>query len=320
MEEGEKMKFLKRRARFLAGMCLLQFPIALLLPDVWWISATTHFLPQQILLLLASILIWKFPAWRALGVVLGIALAAVILISPFLPEIVSDIESAEAGNVIQPDVQLISFNVLTSNSRKKDVSEWISSSLSKESPNVVFLMETDDAWIESLRDLERALPYKYLNPRPDNFGLAVYSSVPIEHAGVEVFEDVCGVPQFIGDLRLPAKTLRLFGSHTLPPMALGNIEYRDACIDVIENEAMKSPMPTVVAGDLNCSPWSRCFPRRLTDSFPLFFRKHTWNVLGGIVSTSLDHVLHTPGVRTKAHVGPDLGSDHKPIVTQIWVD
>lgn len=311
------MKALRERARFFALLCLFQIPIGFLFTDYWFIDATTHFVPQQILLFLTCMTIWLLPAKKKIAIPLLTSVLALVFLSPLLPGLAAEFRILPIARNQKADLQLITFNVLTSNSRKSDVRDWLLASLWKDEPNLVVLLETDEKWVEELAQLERVLPYKYLNPRSDNFGIAVFSSVPIDGAEFSTLEETCEVPEFTGRVKIGDKSLEVIGVHTLPP-GPGNIAIRNSCLKAIEELALAHGSPTVVTGDLNCAPLASCFPRKLHDAFPLLFRKHTWSVLGGVVSTALDHLLHTKGVFVmEATVGPDLGSDHRPIKAKI---
>ena len=310
---GRVDRFLRLRARFFAVLCVAQVPIAFLFPNVLSVEIATHFLPQQLLLFIVALAIWKMPANR----VAYTAVAALVLLAVFgAPWLARRMETSDSP---ESDLQVISFNVRTSNEEKAPAAEWILSALSKKASNIVLLMETDESWIQAMTRLEEALPYKYLHPRPDNFGMAVYSSEPIDRAEFESLEDACAVPQFSGTVHLAKSAVRILGVHPLPPVP-GNFAYRNDCIKKIEKTAISEKTPAIVMGDLNCSPWSSWFPRRLEDSFPFLVRRHTWSTLGGIVSTSIDHVLFTPPLAAVSRrIGPDLGSDHRPVIVGLTV-
>ncbi len=78
----------------------------------------------------------------------------------------------------------------------------------------------------------------------------------------------------------------------------------------------------VVFGDLNTTPWSPHFGRllaegRLVRAHPRWGVVPTWMVDHPWVALPLDHVLVSPEIGvTSVEVGPDLGSDHRPV----WAD
>lgn len=313
--------FLRPYARFLTLLCLTCYVLVYFFPQFWWIELTSHFLPQQILLFVISLAVWLCPSRRGASVALAFLSVLLVGVAFSLPNLF-EAESRPVGAGREQDaseIQLITFNVLSSNLQRDQVTQWLLSNLSKDRVNVVVLLEVNSFWADSLRPLEKALPYNYLRPRGDNFGIAIYSSQPIEEPGFDSLESFCEVPQFSGLLRLGSQSVQIFGIHTIPPGPL-TFDLRNNCLTEIEKRALASEVPAVVTGDLNCSPWSPWFPDQLKDSFPYLARPHTWSDLGGLVSTALDHTLVTPGLKVRrAEVGPDLGSDHLPVIVHLSV-
>ena len=307
------LKFLKPRARFFAILCVVQWPIGRIFADVWWVELTTHFLPQQISLFIACLAIWLLPATRrglaAMIAVVGLAVA-VPMVMPIL--------ATPLPSSVLTQIRVIGFNVLTSNPHREEAREWIESQLTGKRATIVVLLEVNDAWVDSMKPLEAKLSYSYVHPRSDNFGIAVYSSVRLESVDVSSLEVTCEAPQLSALATIGDKTIRLLGVHTLPPSA-ANFDIRNECLKRIEEEAL-GEIPTVVIGDLNTSPWSPWFPKKLEDPFPYLARKHTWSALSGIVSTSLDHILvNDKLVAHYPEVGPDLGSDHRPVTAELRI-
>ena len=78
---------------------------------------------------------------------------------------------------------------------------------------------------------------------------------------------------------------------------------------------------TILAGDLNCTPWSYWFRRLLRES-QLSNSAHgrglniTWTPLRiAVCGLPIDHVLVGSEIRvSRRFVGPYLGSDHRPVV------
>jgi endonuclease/exonuclease/phosphatase (EEP) superfamily protein YafD len=76
-----------------------------------------------------------------------------------------------------------------------------------------------------------------------------------------------------------------------------------------------------VVGDLNATPWSSGL--RIATASGLGFRSlqpawtPTWQA-GSVFAIPIDHALGTaPLVITRRMVGPDLGSDHRPLVVSV---
>ena len=78
-------------------------------------------------------------------------------------------------------------------------------------------------------------------------------------------------------------------------------------------------MPMIVAGDLNCTPWSYPFKdfihgAGLMDSRLNLGIETTWPAAIWPLRMPLDHVLNTPDLDCKQReVEADCGSDHLPV-------
>jgi endonuclease/exonuclease/phosphatase (EEP) superfamily protein YafD len=78
--------------------------------------------------------------------------------------------------------------------------------------------------------------------------------------------------------------------------------------------------PVLLVGDLNVSPWSSYFTRLLKNSglknsMKGFGFQPSWPSNTSFLRIPIDHVLYTPEIviRNRA-VGPDVGSDHLPVI------
>lgn len=78
----------------------------------------------------------------------------------------------------------------------------------------------------------------------------------------------------------------------------------------------------VVLGDFNATPWSPVFrssaTRGLTRVQCGSLLEPTWRSDNPLLGLTIDHVFVTPGlVVTNCRVGPDIGSDHRPLVFSV---
>ena len=71
-------------------------------------------------------------------------------------------------------IKLALYNVLTSNQNYYDFLV----SVSQENPDIIILQETDDIWLEHIKDLKKRYPYYIEHSRLDNFGISMYSKIP----------------------------------------------------------------------------------------------------------------------------------------------
>ena len=227
-------------------------------------------------------------------------------------------------------LKILFANVLTSN---EDPSRLLAL-IAAEQPDLVALLEINRRW---RRDLEGSLgdayPHAFFKTREDNFGLAVLSRRPPLAGRVEFFADV-ETPSFDFTLEHGERHLRVLLTHPLPPGDAASTALRDQHLDDLANWMRfvvgltpgAAPTPTVLLGDFNATPW--CPPlRRLLAAADLrpAARGHaapatTWPVPIPFLRVPLDHALLNPAVIcTDYRVGPDIGSDHFPLLLEVQV-
>lgn len=193
-------------------------------------------------------------------------------------------------------------------------------------PDFIVLQETDAAWIASLDEaLAAAWPHRQRVPRSDNFGIALYSKLPWSSCELVEFTDQLPTPALDARFELAdGQRLRLIGTHPLPPMNARLWESRNAAFAGLARAvAQAEPERTIVAGDLNCSPWSPWFGKLLResglrDSAAGRGLGSTWYPLPWalpLCGLPIDHVLvgDEIGVTGRA-IGPDIGSDHRAVI------
>ena len=281
------------------------------LPDL-----ATHFRFQAMTVLLIGAVILLIGRRRTrirwVGLVVGGLLA-----SSFVPYLRPSFARQPAAG----SYRLAVMNVLTGNPQRQDVLAYF------QQLNVDFLilLEVDDAWEQTLRGaLHEELPYSMGHPRQDNFGILLLSKHRWLDAEVRSFGlDENAVPSIDAEFEIDGQHIRIVGTHPMPPMSSFHWRARNAqfaeVADAIRVDGSASH--TLLAGDLNCTPWSPFFRQLLVQSglrdsalgyglWPTWYVLPTW--LGGL---PIDHVLVGNQVLIERRfVGPDLGSDHRAVV------
>jgi len=209
-------------------------------------------------------------------------------------------------------LRVVSLNVRTSNQDRQAVLDYLLQS----DADVVVLLEVDQAWMEALAPLQASYPHQLSEPRSDNFGIALFSRAPWEKAAVIALGDA---PRPSLEMRLvhQGRELVIIGTHPLPPGGSDWARSRDAQLSALADYVQKISVPVLVVGDFNATPWSAGMRRAMRGN--LGFRslaaawKPTWEVRS-IFAIPIDHALCTaPLVITSRSVGPDVGSDHRPL-------
>lgn len=216
-----------------------------------------------------------------------------------------------------PPLRIMALNVHTSNR----LHARTISAIRRAKPDVVFLLEVNDRWSEALRALADEYPYSLVEPREHNFGMAVLSRRPWASAQVvyAIDEDF---PFLIVELDHQERRWTIVGAHPIPPVRRSTWRLRNRQLEFLAAQ-VPSDRPVVVMGDLNLTSWSPEFGRLLAsaqmrDSRDGFGLQPTWPAPLPFARIPIDHALVSPEVVVVGRrVGPDVGSDHLPVVVDI---
>ncbi len=276
------------------------------------LDLSCHFRIQAVSSLLTCGLLLYFlkrRRWAIVSLVVGLGLTASLW--PFLrPGLATSTNT----------YRLLSMNVLKNNPRHDRVIDYIVES----NPDFIVLQETNAQWINTLDEaLSSSWPYSKSIARFDNFGIAMYSKVPWVSCEVVEYSAKLPTPSLSALFHLPnGDKLHLITTHSLPPMnhslwQVRNTLFKNLAIDVQASGHAR----TIVAGDLNCSPWSYWFGRLLLESG---LRNSadgqglniTWMPIPiPVFGLPIDHVLVGPKIRiSQRTVGSYAGSDHRPVI------
>jgi endonuclease/exonuclease/phosphatase (EEP) superfamily protein YafD len=212
-----------------------------------------------------------------------------------------------------PTLVLASANVHAGNRDAAPLATW----LRAQPADVVVLVELTPAYAEGLQQaLADAYPHHAFFAEDSPFGMGLLSRLPLRE--VVRTDSADGIPSLAATVDTAQGPVRVIAAHPMPPLAPHWQQARDDLLRSLAHEARGRP--TVVAGDLNATPWSRALAdasdaglRRATGLAP------TWPSAN--VGIPIDHVLAGPGWRRgETARGPDIGSDHRPIRAVLFLD
>lgn len=126
-------------------------------------------------------------------------------------------------------------------------------------PDVIFLVETDHAWIDALKPLHSTYENQILLPLENNYGLALFSKFPIVRKEIIYLVDK-EIPSLEIDLQLRnGEIITMYAIHPTPPVPGENLTSaeRDAEILIVGKKSKANPFPSMVIGDLNDVAWSQ---------------------------------------------------------------
>ena len=282
---------------------------SLLARSFWLFDLTAHFRLQYVVVLVTAAIFGLAAKTRVAAAVFGVsALLNVFFVVPAL-------QLSRASGALAPDVRILTANVSTENRAWHRLVDLIQS----RKPELVVLTEVDQAWLDALKPISTAYPHTIVEPRSDNFGIAVWSRFPLEEGAI-VRIGKAGLPSVLAKVATPRGHVWLLATHPLPPAGRLASELRNDQLAAIALLVDTLEGPTVVVGDLNVTPWSPHF-RDLVAVAGLqradrgLRSLYTWPTGFPILMLQLDHCLHSNRVEsTGVEVLRTIESDHYPVM------
>ncbi|MEQ8405586.1 MAG: endonuclease/exonuclease/phosphatase family protein [Oceanicaulis sp.] len=241
------------------------------------------------------------------------ALAAAFLAAPFAPV---------TPHFDRPAVTVAVFNARYDRSALERFAAWAEA----KDVDMLMLAEAHGAEVEALEALYAHWPHS-LNSQSDvalpwriyTTRIAVFSRAPLS-AGVTPPYPTAGRydrPRLYMVAQSPIGPVHVSALHPFPPILPGAIAIQRGLFDEVAERAPADGR-FLVLGDLNSTVWSPVFDRlpgrragdpRFLTTFPAI------TPVGGI---AIDHVLVGDALAvTHYEVGPDLGSDHRPVLARL---
>ncbi|PYE85784.1 endonuclease/exonuclease/phosphatase family protein [Pseudoroseicyclus aestuarii] len=226
----------------------------------WWVRAS-EFPRMQVAVIAIPLLVatvWMAFAgygqtyidWLAAAITAVSLGAQAIWCVPYTPLMPREMKRAPEG---PGTVSFLASNVLMQNERKEDVANEIR----RLDPDVVLLMETDQAWIDAMEPALAGYDFILRYPLDNCYGMVLATRLKVETAQfVLMTED--DTPTAFARLRTPDGTaFRFIGLHPVPPVPGQDTMTRDAEVLYAARYAGDSDEPVVAMGDFNTVAWSR---------------------------------------------------------------
>ncbi|MGZ8216976.1 endonuclease/exonuclease/phosphatase family protein [Methylomagnum sp.] len=217
---------------------------------------------------------------------------------------------------IERGLNIASANAHLDNTDATRLHHWIISV----SPEIVVVSEVSPGFGQQL-DLMFEYPHRIINSSYDPFGIALLSKLPIKDSSV--VKDNEGIPHISATLMMGNQPIRIAAIHPMPPISTEYHQARDEKLLALVKNSMAGGVPALIAGDFNATPWSTAFTgldnlgwHRASGLRP------TWPFWGhGVFGIPIDHVIASSQWRLLGNtVGPDIGSDHYPILVRLSLD
>ncbi|MDG6079249.1 hypothetical protein E3U23_08590 [Erythrobacter litoralis] len=219
-------------------------------------------------------------------------------------------------------VRVLSFNVKQAN----DQYDRTAALIRDVDPDILFLTETNRDWLTALQPELARYPNMRTMPLENRYGKIFATRLAVENASM-VANTSANTPTLYATLRMPNDArFELVGLHPRPPRPGESSESRDENIARAGSRTPDGLENVLVIGDFNDVPWSRTTtrfreegdfldPRAGRGTFATFPVPYT------LAGWPLDQLLVRSGVHvSKFERGPDVGSDHLPLIATVCVD
>lgn len=295
--------------------------LASYLGDVsWLLGLAEHFRPH---LALTSLGVSLFALIGRRWLVAAAGLALVIVNgAPLIPYFgVGDGAAAETGT----GFRIVTYNLHGPNTKPAVLKAFVE----RTRPDVLLLTELPRDPRALFAALEPIFPHRMDDQGRSPFDVALLSR--LRPVGWRVDRSVSThFPVLAAELcddRSPetqARCFQIVGLHGARPFGRGRA-LQSGQFRIAAKMAMEAPTrPTVLLGDLNVTPWSSAFSdlsdrAGLRDSAVGQGLTSTWLSRWPLFGLRIDHVLVGRRFSVAGHtVGPDLGSDHLPVIVDLW--
>jgi endonuclease/exonuclease/phosphatase (EEP) superfamily protein YafD len=188
--------------------------------------------------------------------------------------------------------------------------------------DVVVLQEVTAEWAGVLSVTGELYPHRATRARQDPYGIGVLSRWPLVRVDyVDLAQD--GLPSLVATLDVDGHRVQVIGLHTTWPVLRKLQRARDRALGRAAALAREAALPTVIAGDLNLTPYAPAFRQLerdagMRDAFAQRLWRPTWQASFWPLALPIDHVLVPRGACVQsAMIGADVGSDHRPVLVAL---
>ena len=276
-----------------------------------YIELFSHFRPQY---LVGSLLLLVVFAIRRRAIYSLLLVVALTINASYVLPWFGDSEAATGDTRLK----FLYANVLSTNRDHGRLLDLIDS----ERPDIIFLQEMSAHWLEALQPLESDYPFIYSAAREDNFGIAMWSRLPLASA-THVDSPPLGYPTIIATARIGGTVLTLISTHPMIPLGRDNFAARNAQLQSVAEIVAQTSDEVLLLGDLNASVWDRHY-RHFEASTGLRNARRgngilpTWPTFMPVAMIPIDHVLVSSRIGIiDIKTGPRIGSDHLPLIVTV---
>lgn len=288
----------------------------------WWVRAMD--VPRVQIAVAAtgvlalSVLMPVWPVWSMAMLVVAILWQA----QKIYPYTLLKRTEVQLADPHEDQIKLLSWNVLMDNTNYAKARDMIAA----ESPDVILLMETNQAWIDAMEPALKDYSTILRHPDEEYYGMLFASRLPTSEMRI-VYLTEDETPSILVRMKAAnGQEFRFVGLHPQPPLPGMDSDFRDRQMLYAARFARRDDLPIVSMGDFNAAAWSRESHRyKQLGEFvdPRVGRGlvASFDARSRVLRCPIDQLYITPDIAlTGFHRGPDIGSDHFPMIATIRVD
>lgn len=234
--------------------------------------------------------------------------------------------------VAEANFRLLTLNVSVTNSDFERVQACIKES----DADVICMQELGPEMNNYLSKNLKDYPYRLTDPRTDPFGIGIFSrhyvtsqnvipSPSTTRTDAEAQRTKDTINSLMVGITVGDREVKVISTHPPPPLRPNFFEWRNRQLEFLSTMAAASNEPFIIAGDLNCTPYSPFFAKtlekgNLKDSEIGFGIQASWPTDMLPLLIPIDHVLYKgPMLIVDRRLGLSTGSDHTPVVVSFRV-
>ncbi len=214
-------------------------------------------------------------------------------------------------------IKVIASNVLMENTDH----DALIDTLTRNQPDILFLMETDQVWADALSDHLQSYSTVVSHPQDDHYGLIFATKLDVLSTKIVFLSDDT-TPTILAELSGPGGPFFFVGLHPRPPVPGNSTRERDEQIKRAALLADRKTMPVIAMGDFNDVAWSYSSQRfkkygefrdpRVGRAMLPSFDANSW-----LMRFPIDQLYLTEGLELVSFDRLDpIGSDHFPMCAQ----
>jgi endonuclease/exonuclease/phosphatase (EEP) superfamily protein YafD len=216
-------------------------------------------------------------------------------------------------------VRLLQMNIWGGKNRAYDK---VIDEIRSEDADLIGITEITPGWYERLKPELKEFRYSIVDTQ--HGGIALFSKFPLT-GKVNYFGTILR-PRIDAQVEIGGRRVAIIFAH--PVIPLKSFDLRNSELLLLSQEARDRSVngPCILAGDLNCTPWSVYFEKLLSDSQMIdtekgFGPQPSWSTQMKLPPLfPIDHCLVSPDIYCLSRrLGKRTGSDHLPVIVDLFV-